>query len=73
MLGTTWTAPNEGSTPNELARAFEPNGLGLLTRRFRDQVYASQPGDRTNLKLTGEPIVEYDWQRLDSACFRIGA
>ena len=61
MLGTTWTAPNEGSSWNEL--------IGALGRHSRLPDFEhdwDQAEARTNLKLTGDPIQAYDRQRWES-------
>lgn len=63
MLGTMWTAPNEGSTIAELLRAFHG---------FRYEENVVSDSDKTNLRLTGEAITEYDWERLESDAFKVG-
>jgi hypothetical protein len=42
-------------------------------QRYGDKVERCTRDVRTNLALTGEPIQDYDWQRLESPTFRIGA
>jgi len=60
MLGTEWTAPKEGDNLRTILLAFDlPHHL--------------KPGDEnrpTSLRLTGEPITDYDRQRLTCATVR---
>ena len=71
MLGTEWVAPNAGSTVQALYDAF------AQTREFERRFLVrcmNYPGkERTNLWLTGAPICDYDWQRLESAAFQVGS
>ena len=57
MLGTTWVAPNEGSTVEDLLRA-----AGRIVVAHKDTLKI-----RTNLKLTGEMIQSHDYDRIDVA------
>lgn len=74
MQGTTWTAPNEGSRLDEILWAFD-HGRGFISMQQRFPILVQNPCSTdfcTNLELTGAPINEYDWQRLESAAFKVG-
>ena len=70
MLGTKWTAANEGSAVDTLYEAFwqDSKERGCYIPQLEKQVNHA----RTNLKLTGAPITKADWKRLESAEFKIG-
>lgn len=55
--GTAWVAPGEGSTWDKLADAFDG--------RYPARAYQHY-SERTNLKLTGAPLTDYDRQRWES-------
>jgi len=59
MLGTAWTASGEGATVAELYIADDPDCIvgGDLFEANR----------RTNLRLTGQPIQDYDRRRMEAA------
>jgi hypothetical protein len=66
--GTCWTAPNEGSAIDTLYEAFsKARGYKGIIRQLDYPNFL-----RTNLKVTGAPINTYDWQRLESAAFKVG-
>ena len=67
MTGTTWTPPEQGSTVTELRKAFNPLRPFGETPRTVEELAA-----RTNLRLTGTPITEEDWARLESDVFQMG-
>ena len=58
-LGTVWVASGEGSTWDELGRAFD-SCMGLPVGR------SFSPSSRTNLKLTGAPLTQTDRERWES-------
>jgi hypothetical protein len=75
-LGTEWCAPGEGAKLRELLDALEPRGprsaLDYSSSRVPAIERLSRLGGesvglrerRTNLRLTGEPLQEYDLQRI---------
>jgi hypothetical protein len=70
MLGTVWTELNEGNTVQELADAFGISAENVAGDRWvrTDSLPWVRPKNfrtmHTNLKLTGAPLAEYDWERL---------
>jgi len=52
MLGTDWTAPGEG------------DDLATILQALGGCVKVGDETRRTNIRLTGEPIQEYDRQRI---------
>lgn len=67
MLGTQWTAPGNGATQLEIFKAF-----GASQTLIENAQAHPSFTERTNLALTGAPITEYDWQRLESEAFKVG-
>lgn len=63
MSGTEWVEPGAGSTLYALFRVFN------WTRHHNE----FPPSTATNLHLTGAPITDEDWARLESAEFKVGA
>jgi hypothetical protein len=71
MLGTIWSAPGEGDTPNKLLDAIENTPysgatyFNMLKTEAREHLlilaFTNEP---TNLRLTGNLLQEYDFQRL---------
>ena len=79
MSGTEWTAPGQGSTFGRLfdtfaaAKTSEAQSL-LLFSLLQDSQRIGFPArdNRVNLRLTGSPITEEDWARLESDAFKVG-
>lgn len=65
-LGTRWVALGEGSTWGELTDAFK--GFGPLSYPLcrSDADACTAWVTKTNLKLTGAPITDYDRDRWES-------
>ena len=72
-LGTKWVTPGNGDTIDRLYGAFvriDPTDPDL---RFLNRFSEPHSGqEKTNLKLTGELISDYDWLRFESAAFKVG-
>lgn len=71
-LGTTWTAPGEGSTVRDLITAYaESRPLGSYTREVAGFHLTKRTEEnltrKTNLLLTGETVTEYDCRRIAEA------
>ena len=63
-LGTLWVGKGQGSTWRELASAF---GQTLVPPNLILMIYGEAWQDsRTNLKLTGAAITDYDRKRWES-------
>ena len=60
MLGTNWTAPHQGDDLRTLLVAF---GLTHL-------IESGDEDRKTNIRLTGNPITEYDRRRLRCATLK---
>lgn len=68
MRGTDWTAPGKGATVAELLRAFDNCELPTFFKGARPARLSEHAGEeRTNLRLTGRPIDEYDCTRIRAA------
>ena len=76
MSGTEWTGPSEGSTAKELYLAFHAAqhryDYGRAIASLSAAKYEDTSGLSTNLQLTGAPITEEDWARLESEQFQVG-
>lgn len=66
-LGTCWVAPGQGGTWRALANAFADYGPAVFTHEFsRDGSYLRFLNKPTNLRLTGQPLTQYDRERWES-------
>jgi len=72
VIGTEWTEPGQGSTVKELMAAFGFNTLVGFAEYAQGVNGVCLREDCTNLLLTGAPITEEDWARLESAEFKVG-
>ena len=66
-LGTVWAPPGEGSTWRELVDAF---GSASKAVSEKSRLESFDWRRRTNLLLTGRPIMPYDRQRWESGNVR---
>ncbi len=75
MHGTTWVAPGEGATVVELLNMrwegdyfgyrATPTGSYIEAAEHLDRLWDHHgEGYRTNLALTGAPLLEYDLRRI---------
>jgi len=67
VSGTEWTGPGQGSTVRQLIGAFGRKAA-IPTRG----IFGKNLGYAANLRLTGSPITEEDWARLESEQFQVG-
>jgi hypothetical protein len=79
-LGTVWVAPGEGATVREMLGVLLMNALAegwvcsreekAAESRFRG-ISSSMMDTRTNLALTGNPLLDYDFVRMSRGllCF----
>lgn len=69
-LGTCWVADGEGSTWGELTDAFRGFGHANYPLCQSESDAMTAWVTRTNLKLTGQPLTQYDRQRWESGNVR---
>jgi len=67
IYGTEWTAPNTGATVADLCHALNAAGRSE-TKRLKALRDVHGPDARTNLRLTGDRLVDYDEERI-AACY----